>query len=136
MKKVNFKKMAIMGMTGGMILTSQSVQGDTLLAANNHTYAMNGCGGKNGCGGSRGKEEKNGQKRMKNHQERKAAAMIDEEDLWKDLTHDSRQLYDSLDHEGRAYARKLASEYHDKNQAVRDAARQAATKNLEKIRRK
>lgn len=52
MDKSNFKKLALMGMAGGMLLSSQTqisagegLETSTLLAAGH-------CGGKNGCGGS------------------------------------------------------------------------------------
>lgn len=54
MEKSNFKKMALMGMAGGMLLASQSpISADNAGTAG--TYLAGGCGGKGGgCGGYKG----------------------------------------------------------------------------------
>lgn len=49
MKKRDLKKLALLGITGGIMMVSQSVQAD-LTEETGNLLAFNGCGGKHGCG--------------------------------------------------------------------------------------
>lgn len=140
MDKSNFKKLALMGMAGGMLLSSQApisagegLESTTLLAGG-HCGGKNGCGGsnrgyqgsscgasrgscggaKNSCGGSRNScavfNTADANDSMQQQQQRSSGRIMTENELMSQLNDDGKATYRGLDAEGKALALKLASQ--------------------------
>ena len=100
MKKKNFAKLAFLGITSGLMVSSHSANSEsestnsTTSTANSDTPRQ-GCGGQNGCGGDDGNI---------------GYFVFSEEDLLIELNEKGEALYKSLNEEGKALARKVASQ--------------------------
>lgn len=158
MKKTNFKKMAIMGMAGGMLIAAQSP-----LSAENAgtagTFLAGGCGGGGGCGGYKGGSTDNlpGYYHQTNSQTRSSCSNkrgniadnysevqdqasqqnqfsrrpITESELLRQLNEQGRNTFQNLTPEGKALALTFANQNipsTDKNESVRLAAQKTAEK--------
>lgn len=151
MKKVNLKKLALMGITGGVLLTVQSE------AAHSHQRhdasqvlaGRNGCSGGNGCSGSRAHkgprsstnglaDSQTGQYQYNEFigrnipQPVEQKQQISEQELFNSLNREAKALYEGLDAEGRELALELANQssgpFHDNDTAVTVAAKHMADK--------
>lgn len=143
MNKKDFKKLAILGITGGVLLSGQSFAGSPELNVN-QLLAGHGCGGKNGCGGSNGNgDEENGNYRrfimQRNNYTGRDIAVAEEtsqekmteQDLFRSLNAETKAIYEGMTPEGRSLALELANRngaYPDTNEAVRAAKQQIAEK--------
>lgn len=128
MDKSNFKKLALLGMAGGLLLGSAAP-----LAAESTeveaTILAKSCG--SGCsGGRRTADAQDTVQQQKSGSYYSSGRMMTENELMSQLNEDGKSLYRGLDADGKAQALKLASqpEYKDKNEAVRAASRQMADK--------
>ncbi len=147
MEKTNFKKMALMGMVGGLVVAAQSPIGAETVV-NSETYlAGSGCGGGHGCGSSgslpgyyhrsqarsgcgSSNRQYTADADTDTQNQMMASKTMSEKDLMSGLNDQGKSQYQSLSPEGKALALKIASDNptKDKNDIVRDAARQMAQK--------
>lgn len=115
MDKSKLKKLALMGMAGGLLVASQvsleATEATTVLA---HTCGAGSCASGQNHGNRLTAEASMQQKNMS------------EKELLSQLNDQTRALYNSLDTDGKALAMKNAQsgQFSDKNQAVRAAADQ------------
>lgn len=153
MDKSNFKKLALMGMAGGMLLASQSPLSGTIINEANvmlgGSCGSKGCGGgnrsdknkktgadlgSNGCGGSsnanKSRYTADAQTDIQKQQQAKYGSdkAMSESELMSKLSDEGKALYRGLDADGKAYAQKIANQYQDKNKAVKVAAQEQAMK--------
>lgn len=101
MKNKNFAKLALLGITSGLMVSSHSA--NSASESSNSTPSTpkqetprQGCGGQNGCGG-----DDNGNI---------GYFVFSEDDLLIELNEKGEALYNSLSEEGKALARKVASQ--------------------------
>lgn len=119
MKKKDLKKMALLGLAGGVMMTTQgTVQADESGAGPEELPGLmaakscgSGCGGHyHGCGQGQGS---NGQQRMiadaDEYTKDNSGQLMTEDQLMSQLNEQGKQLYKSLNPEGKALAIKLAS---------------------------
>lgn len=135
MHNSNFKKLALMGMVGGALIAAQSPAVADESAASKNVSGHSGCGASgcshkssnSGCGANSGKGFTADASTDTNMAGRK---MLTETELLNRLNDSTRAQYSSLSPEGKALALKLASsdQYKDKNDAVKEAAKQMANK--------
>jgi len=129
MKKVDLKKLALMGITGGVLLTVQSQASESTQSydASKALAGRNGCGGAGGCGGSRAHK---GPRSSANGVDNSAAGQyqrnefigrnipkpmqqqqqISEQELFNSLNKEAKTMYEGLDSEGRELALELANQ--------------------------
>lgn len=99
MQKKDFIKLAVMGLSSGLLITNQL---NSPLQATEQQTESNGCGSKNGCGGSDNSYgEDNGN--IGFH-------ILSEDELLLELNAKGEKLYMSLSDEGKELARKVASQ--------------------------
>lgn len=143
MDKSNFKKMAMMGLAGGLMLTSQSAVNAEVINSDSSqvSLAAQGCGSKcsgsqyrqGSCGGSsrpRGMgsnytaDASTDEQQQMNQQKR----MMSESEFTSQLSGEAKSMYMSMDADGKALAMKFANEGMDKNQAVKMAQKKMIEK--------
>ncbi len=133
MKKQDLKKLALMGITGGLLLGSQAANADqdSAMEMDNINQMIagksgQGCGGPSGCGGTtngkngnnngkNGNANSNGRNGNNNnampHGGRVAnEKYMDDEALMKQLNPQMKKTYENLSPEGKALALKLANQ--------------------------
>lgn len=141
MKKTDFKKMALLGMTGGMLLSSQA-QVSAEVATNEvilaHSCGANSCNSKrspqtqptsHSCAAKAANPTADSDKAMPTMTT--GYKTMTESDLMAHLNDEGKKTYAALDAEGKALALKLANEQapgQNKNDAVKSAAKQMAEK--------
>lgn len=126
MNKTDLKKLALMGIAGGILFSAQSqASGDTSLNIQvDNLIAKHGCGGKGGCGGRRARpttfpkpqtQAYNTNNIGRNYYT--GANMMEpgegdltEEELIQQLNQEGRNLYNSLNNDGKALALQLANQ--------------------------
>jgi hypothetical protein len=130
MKKSDLKNLAIMGITGGLMISAQgSATEQHAGVSDSHQYlAQHSCGGHGGCGGKGNGDSNtkgNGNRSMHMHQngaDSHKNGMMAEGELYQKLDARHRAMYNAMSPEGKQLARKLAgqskSSFEDKNQAV------------------
>jgi hypothetical protein len=139
MKKNDFKKMALLGMTGGMLLSSQAqvsaeiATSGVILA---HKCGANSCNSNrspqpttNSCAAHSANPTADSDKALPTMTTGHKA--ITESDLMSHLNDEGKKAFAGLDAEGKALALKLANEQapgQNKNDAVQAAAKQMADK--------
>lgn len=146
MDKQKFKKIALMGMAGGMLMANQTAANasiETQVGSSGTFLAAHGCAGgcagrsaNNSCAG-RGKynppsyDDETAATDATDYQQdrfsqqqgmRPAGKTISENEFLSQLNSDGRSLYERLSPEGKAIALQLAQRFNDKNEAVRAAA--------------
>lgn len=133
MDKSNFKKLALMGMAGGMLIASQTPMHAEMVDQTQVMLA--GCGSK-GCNSHSSANNKNrftadAQTDIQKQQQQAAQQSnrkMTESELMSQLNSEGKELFRGLDPEGKALALDLASKSSDKNQAVKAAAQKMAFK--------
>lgn len=141
MKKHDLKKLALMGLTGGVLLSAQSINAEETPSENAvaSVTADHKCGSGSSCnhqrGGSGGGAGCQQHKPKPQTQQRRE---LTERELIEHLNDEGKQVYNALTPEGKALALRLASRscgagscggaYTNKNVAVNEAARQMADK--------
>lgn len=105
MQKKDFVKLAVMGLSSGLLLTNQF--SPPIQAAEKPTES-NGCGSKNGCGGNNGCSGNDGNNANDNGNI--GYKVLSEDELLLELSAKGEKLYMSLSDEGKALARKVASQ--------------------------
>lgn len=154
MNKTDLKKLALMVIAGGILFSAQSqASGDTSLDIQvDNLIAKHGCAGKGDCGGHRGRPKAFPKPQTQAYNTNNigrnyytGANMMEpgegdltEEDLIQQLNQEGRDLYNSLNDEGKALALQLANQtcdghneyedqstcnFKDKNLAVKVAAK-------------
>lgn len=106
MQKKDFIKLAVMGLSSGLLLTNQL---NTPLHAENQPTESNGCGSKNGCGGNNGCGGEDGDNYGKDNGNI-GFRILSEDELLLELSAKGEDLYMSLSDEGKELARKVASQ--------------------------
>lgn len=141
MDKSNFKKFALMGMAGGLLLSNPNPVEANITQGNDSVVAA-GCGGsKAGCGGARSSSKRPyiAEEDLSNRPStQKNVKPLNESDLLSKLDSSGRSTYQNLSPEGKALALKMASEYcngrgvcggySDYNEVVKAAAKKMAEK--------
>jgi hypothetical protein len=99
MKKQDFIKLAVMGISSGLLITNQI---NSPLQANEQPTESNGCGGKSGCNGNEDTYESD-HGNIGFH-------ILSEDELLLELNEKGEKLYLTLNEEGKDLARKVASQ--------------------------
>ena len=136
MKKVNLKKIALMGVAG-MLVSAPAVTEAREISISGQEFAFASCGGQksydgnswdgnnqgssNGCAG-RSAPRQNSCSAISMGDQTSTAQIMTESDLLPQLNEAGKADYMRLDTDGKYLARKIASKYTDKNEAVRAAA--------------
>ena len=102
MKNKNFAKLAVLGITSGLMVSSHSASSasepsTSAPSTSKQEMPRQGCGGQNGCGG----DDDNGNI---------GYYVFSEDDLLIELNEKGEALYNSLSEEGKELARKVASQ--------------------------
>ncbi|MEM1282792.1 MAG: hypothetical protein AAGG81_04485 [Chlamydiota bacterium] len=105
MQKKDFIKLAVMGLSSGLLVTNQL---NTPLSAAQHETESNGCGSKNGCGGNNGSSGKDESYGKENGNI--GFHILSEDELLLELNAKGEKLYLNLSDEGKELARKVASQ--------------------------
>lgn len=145
MKNSNFKQLALLGMTGGLLLASQSQANADVISNAGVILASNRCGA-NGCGTKSEQHVQPDSMTSTNsammqdmeHKQASAPKAMTESDLLDQLNDEGKKAYAALDAEGKALALRLANQQspgQNKNDAVKAAARQMADKRAAAARR-
>lgn len=140
MKKSDFKKLAVVGMTGGMLLAGQAANAET---ANKQESTLAHSCGAHSCGGSRNPQAQpatnscaakaankitaDSDKTMSNMNTATTKKLVTENELLSQLNDEGKRIYQGLDAEGKATALRLASEQapgQNKLDAVKAAQKQ------------
>lgn len=152
MDKTNFKKFALMGMAGGMLVASQTpveANAADLLSDTSHIVVAHSCGGgkcgappqqtpsNRGIGSSKNytayDTDTTQQRRTSTYQDstnRDASnRQMTESEFLSKLNPDTKKQYQNLSSEAKAEALRLAPSYSDKNQAVKVAAQKTSDRN-------
>lgn len=114
MDKSKFKKLAVMGMAGGLLLSAQSQVNATDIDAIETVVAHSSCG--NGtCSGKKAPQDRHGDNSYSADSDRpvqyaNGKKAMNEAELMSKLDSEGKRTYQSLDAEGKALALKLASQ--------------------------
>ena len=134
MKKINMSKIALLGLTSGLLLASQA---NAAVAGANQAgpTLLSGKCGSHGCNGATADRNIPSATPATTLERTDTTTSttttkLSESDLKAQLNERSKALYESLDTEGKALALRLANtpEFSDKNEAVKAAAKQMADK--------
>jgi len=134
MKKEDLKKMAVLGIAGGLLFSAADADGASYRHGgySDRYSARNGCG--NGCGGH-GDDDENGNG---SHEQSVDEAgyytpdgEINEKGLMSQLSEESKEVYRSLDEAEKQLVLRMAKQFNDKNAALRQAQKQAETEKNE-----
>lgn len=102
MKKQDFVKLAVMGISSGLLIANQLNTPLNASTPDDQPKESNGCGGKSGCGGEEdtyGKDNGN-----------IGFYILSEDELLLELNEKGENLYMSMSDEGKELARKVASQ--------------------------
>lgn len=134
--KIDLKKLALLGITGGIMVTAQgAVNADENMDREETSIlALGGCGGKGGCSSYKPRNYDRG---FISQADDTPSSMqstgtetkpLTESELLSQLNDEGKAIYYGLDADGKALALKLAAQTQDKNQAVKTAAQTIAQK--------
>ena len=137
MKKVDLKKLAVLGIAGGLLFSAS--QAESAGYRQQNTYARNGCGG-NGCGGHGDDDDQNGTENGGQNQDQSGYytpdGEISEKGLMSQLSEESKKVYMNLDESEKQLVLRLAKQFQDKNAALRQAQKQSELeKSKDKVER-
>lgn len=127
MKKNDFKKMALLGMTGGMLLSSQTPVSAQVADSSGiilaHSCGSGSCNNKRSCGGQNQQSQpathscaQHNPNRYTADSDREVSAMttghriLTESELKSQLNSDTKRVFDGMSPEGKALALKLANQ--------------------------
>lgn len=123
MDKLNFKKLALMGMAGGLLVSAQTNANESV-DTNNTSEIFLAAGCNNGCGskasrntqytadaerGTLDQQRTNVQRDMQKNMSQNSSKSLTESELSSQLNANGKTAYQSLDAEGKALAQKLAA---------------------------
>lgn len=126
MKKEDLKKLAVLGIAGGLLFSASEAESAGYRQPDR--YASNGCGGGNG-GGYDDDDDQNGNRSKGNESHESSyftpEGEINEKGLMSQLSEDSKEVYRNLDESEKQLVLRLAKQFQDKNAALLQAQKQA-----------
>lgn len=137
MDKKDLKKIAMLGIASGVIFSVSKADAAGYRYGNQDYFAgRNGCGGGNGCGGhddddggNNGNGNGNGNgKDMKNDKDNaylKPDGKLKEKELISQLSEESKAIYQSLDEQEKQLVLRMATQFQDKNDALKQEEEKA-----------
>lgn len=129
MDKQDLKKMAMLGIASGVIFSAAQADAAGYRSGNHDYFAgRHGCGGGNGSGGY-DDDDGNGNDQKDDNESAYFTpdGELNEEGLLSQLSDESKAIYHSLDEAEKQLVLRMAKQFHDKNNALKQAQKQADT---------
>lgn len=125
MLKEELKKIAVLGISSGVLLSFSQASAENSNNGGEHSYMAehHGCGGANGCGGQ---NDRGSRKNQLNSGQNESAyynsnGELTEKGLLSQLSAESKEIYQKMDNDEKQLALRLAKQYRNRNEAVRQA---------------